>query len=80
MQLKRRNGKSVALETATTAIVILLLIVTAGAICVGIAFAQSNEANATASVRANQTTQAAQAMQVAETLHRMGKMLMIQKR
>ena len=65
--IKERKGKSVALETATTAIVILLLIVTAGAICVGIAFAQSNEANATASVRANQTTQAAQAMQVAET-------------
>ena len=65
--IKERKGKSVAFETATTAIVILLLIVTAGAICVGIAFAQSNEANATASVRANQTTQAAQAMQVAET-------------
>ena len=65
--IKERKGKSVAFETATTAIVILLLIVTAGAICVGIAFAQSNGANATASVRANQTTQAAQAMQVAET-------------
>ena len=61
--IKEKNGKSVARETVKTAMIILLVVVTAGAVCAGIAFARNGRIQIATST---ENSQSAQAMKVAQ--------------
>ena len=61
--IKEKNDKSVARDTVKSAMIILLVVVTAGAVCAGIAFARNGRIQIATST---ENSQSAQAMKVAQ--------------